>query len=249
MWPKILITLDTSEVSRKGIQLPVVQTKQAYGAAVEKAGGVPLYVAPTENEALLESLTKHMDGLLVTGGHFDIPPELFGQTKQKDVRLDQLKPVRTNFESYLIRYASTHAVPILGICGGMQLIGAMTGSRIYQDINAEVPSAIDHEQPSSPLLADHEVILCQESPLGAALGDYSIQVNSTHHQALATTSEDFLVEGVSPDGITEMIRKKSEDHYVLGVQWHPELLDDRVSDNIYKEFIQAAKTAKRVKTL
>ena len=92
-------------------------------------------------------------------------------------------------------------------------------------------------------------MLCQESPLGAALGDYSIQVNSTHHQALATTSEDFLVEGVSPDGIIEMIRKKSDDHYVLGVQWHPELLDDRVSRYIYEDFIRAAKAGNRSKTL
>jgi len=249
MWPKILITLDTSNVDRKGVQLPVVQTKQAYGDAVEKAGGVPLYVAPTENEELLENLTEQMDGLVVTGGHFDIPPELFGQAKQEDVRLDQLKPGRTNFESYLIRYASLHEVPILGICGGMQLIGAMTGSRVYQDINAEVPDAIDHEQPSSPLLPYHEVILCQESPLGAALSNSSIQVNSTHHQALATASQQFLIEGVSPDGIIEMIRKKSDSHYVVGVQWHPELLDDRVSDRIYREFVEAAKAGKPSKTL
>ena len=244
MRPKILVTLDTSKVDRRGVQIPVVQTKQAYGDAVEKAGGVPFYVSPTANLDILHSMTHYMDGLVVTGGHFDIPPELFGQAQQQNVRLDELKPARTNFESHLIHFASEHKIPILGICGGMQLIGAMTGGRIYQDINTEVPNTLDHEQASSPLISDHDVILCDDSPLRATLGKPAIQVNSTHHQALATVSDAFLVEGVSEDGIIEMIRKKDSSHYVVGVQWHPELLNDRVSDAIYAEFMNAVNVSK-----
>lgn len=240
MRPKILITLDTASTNRKGVMIPVVQTKVAYGSAVEKAGGIPLYVAPTEDEALLKDLVEHMDGLLVTGGHFDIPPQMFGQSVQRDVRLDELKPERTNFEAYLIHHAMQHHIPVLGICGGMQLLGALTGSRIIQDINSEIPNSLEHEQASSPHTADHAVVLCEESPLRAILTSSTIYVNSTHHQALASVSEEFLIEGSSTDGIIEMIRKRDTNHHVVGVQWHPELLNDRVSDYLYREFIRAS---------
>lgn len=238
--PKILVTLDTGTVERRGVTLPIVQAKAAYASAVERAGGLPLLVAPSADLEVAASLAAFGDGLVVTGGAFDLDPALYGAETKAGVRLDERKPLRTSFEQVLLRHMLARRAPVLGICGGMQLLNVALGGSLIQDVGAEVPGALEHEQPTSPLLGWHEVHLSEGTWLARTLGRSRARVNSTHHQAVARLGEGLVVLARSEDGVIEAIGSP-DDPAVTGVQWHPELLDDPLSELLYRSHVEEAR--------
>src|SRR5438128_1314484 len=129
--------------------------KAAYAAAIEHAGGTPILAAPTADEEVIAELASLLDGLVVTGGAFDIAPSEYGRAPRENVRLDVAKPLRTSFESALLRIALDRSIPVLGVCGGMQLLNVILDGTLIQDIAVDLPGALDHEQPTSPLGAHH----------------------------------------------------------------------------------------------
>lgn len=236
--PRILVSLDTGEVLRRDVPFPSVHMKTAYVRAVEAAGGTPILVAPTRDREVLDDLMRLMDGLVVTGGAFDIDPVHYGQVQEG--RLDAPKPERTAFEWALLSAALAHDIPVLGICGGMQLLNVVLGGTLIQDIRTQNPSALDHEQPTSPRETYHRVELIEGTALARALGARTCDVNSTHHQAVEHLGRGLVVLGRSPDGTIEAIGR-SDDLAVVGVQWHPELLEDHVSSVLYGALVERAR--------
>ena len=232
---RVVITLDQGETLRKGVPLPTVVTKAAYVASVERTGATPLLAAPTGSERIIRDLIALMDALVVTGGHFDIAPERYGQ-KQRGVRLDAVKEERTNFEWLLLDGALAREIPVLAVCGGMQLLNVVLGGTLVQDIRAEIDGALDHEQPTSPLTPHHPVDLEPGCLLARALGRTRIEVNTTHHQAIEALGDGLEVIGRAPDGVIEAIALARNPN-VVGVQWHPELLDDDVSRLLYGRLV------------
>lgn len=235
MRKRIVITLDEGQALRRGVPLPTVVTKTAYVRSVELAGGTPLLAAPTADVEVVRELVEVMDGLVITGGDFDIAPERYGQ-QQRGVRLDAIKPARTDFEWSLLHGALEKRVPVLAVCGGMQLLNVLLGGTLVQDIRAEIPGALDHEQPTSPLEPHHPVELAPESFLARELGRMRIDVNTTHHQAVEALGRGLEVLGRAPDGVVEAVIL-AENPAVVGVQWHPELLDDDVSRLLYRRLV------------
>lgn len=231
---RVIVTLDEGRAERRGVPFPIVHTKRAYANSVQHAGGTPLFAAPTGDARIRRDLIDLMDALVVTGGDFDIPPERYGQTTRG--RLDALKPVRTDFEWALLEAALAKKVPILGVCGGMQLLNVVLGGTLIQDVGAELPDALEHEQPTSPAEPHHPVDLEPGCALERALGRGRIAVNSTHHQAVDRPGRGLQVIGRAPDGVIEAIASR-ENPSVLGVQWHPELLDDEVSRWLYARLV------------
>jgi putative glutamine amidotransferase len=238
--PRIIVTLDTGEEQRRGVALPSVHMKAAYARQIEQAGGTPLLAAPTDDREVLEDLSRIMDGLLVTGGAFDIAPEVYGRALRSDVRLDQPKPRRTAFETALLEAALSRRVPVFGVCGGMQLLNVVLGGTLVQDIAAEVPGALEHEQATSPQIAHHDVTILPDTAFQRLLSRDVIRVNSTHHQAVAALGRGLVALGRSSDGVVEAIGRPN-DLGVIGVQWHPELLADAVSEALYSAFIIEAR--------
>ena len=233
--PNILVTVDTGTEPRRGVPFEAVHLKRAYVDAIERAGGVALLVAPTTDQEIIGHLIQLMHGLVVTGGAFDVAPERYGQTPTAQ-RVDAQKPARTAFEARLIEGALARARPVLGVCGGMQLLNVVLGGTLIQDIAEARPDALAHEQAGSPAEPDHEVVLVEGSALAAWTGATRIQVNSTHHQAVDTLGKDLEVWGRAPDGSIEAFGMIGQPE-VSGVQWHPELLADPVSHAIYEHMV------------
>ena len=95
-----------------------------------------------------------------------------------------LKQGRTAFETALMRAALKRNMPVLGVCGGMQLLNVVLGGTLYQDIGREVPGAQEHEQKHDRAQPQHPVDVKDGTLLADALGKGQLMVNSTHHQAV-----------------------------------------------------------------
>lgn len=196
-----------------------VVLKEAVVVAVRAAGGLPLLVPPGAlSDEELGDLLDRCDGVVVTGGAFDIHPRHYG--REVLARLDRVDEARTGLELPLCAACLAQSVPILGICGGLQALAVAAGGTLLQDIAAMVPGALEHEQPTDPVHGWHPVAL--EGALARALGAV-LDVNSTHHQAVLDPGPLQIV-GRAPDGVVEAVSMPGHP-FAVGVQWHPELQD------------------------
>jgi len=199
-------------------QRAALKLEQAYIDAIRNAGGQALVLPPGADRP--EALLDIVDAVVITGGAFDIHPSHYG--RGVSARLDGVQADRTTTELELAACCMSSGVPVLGICGGLQALAVAGGGTLVQDIAAEVPGALEHEQPTDPATAWHPVEVT-EGRLRSWLGS-AIEVNSTHHQAVEDPGP-FQVAGLAPDGVIEAL--VLPDHaFCVGVQWHPELLGD-----------------------
>ncbi len=191
-----------------------------YVSAITLCGGIPLILPPTEEDDL-KPLVARLDALVISGGDFDLDPKLYGESPHPE--LGNTKPLRTNYELQLLKTALEHDLPVLGICGGLQLLNVVMGGSLYQHLPAEHDTNITHEQKGKEKAAAHAISIAQKSILHNALNTAGIMVNSTHHQAIKKLGEGLKAVAHSPDGIIEAAESPTH-RFVLGVQWHPEAL-------------------------
>jgi putative glutamine amidotransferase len=233
--PVIGITLDSEEPGGYSKQ-PWYAVRQNYCEAVIRAGGVPILL-PHEPDQVGRYLGI-IQGLVVTGGHFDVDPALFGAAS-RHVTV-KLKSRRTDFELAITRGAVERDLPVLGICGGQQLLNVVLGGSLIQHIPDEVPEALAHEQPNPRTEAGHEVQVRPGSRLGAIVGRTELAVNSAHHQAVKETGPGVVVNAVAPDGVIEGIELPGQ-RFCLGVQWHPEYVISDGDRRLFEAFVAAAR--------
>ena len=232
--PVIGITLDY-ENNQKYSVLPYYALRENYVNAVVKQGGIPILL-PFD----LESVNKYLDiidGLIVTGGHFDISPELYGdKTMHQNT---SLKENRTKFEYKICSAAMERNIPILAICGGMQLINVILGGSLIQDIADYIEDAIPHEvRPYNK--AAHDVKIVRNSKLYHLANNKSnVGVNSSHHQAILKLGDNLISSGTTQDGVIEAIEHK-EYPFLIGVQWHPEYEISDLDRNLFSGLIAAS---------
>jgi len=252
--PIIGLTADLGETAARPGRpsLPRYELKQAYCDAVLAAGALPLilpYVGgPQAGASPIDALLDLCDGLVVTGGAFDIPPALYGEEAQ--AQLGPQKPSRTSFEQRLMRGALARQLPLLGVCGGMQLLAVELGGTLFQDLRTDLPDGVpgaaallEHEQAHDSREPAHAVLVEEGSLLHRVTSARELRVNTTHHQAVRSPGRAH-VSGRAPDGVIEAIELQPAGEggapFVLGVEWHPELLDDEESRSIYRALATAA---------
>jgi len=236
--PVIGITPDLGQTSARPGRpaTPQYELKQAYTDAVLAAGGLPIVLPYSEDASAPQEALDLCDGLVITGGAFDIPTELYGA--KAGARMGPLKRGRTAFEQRVLRAALAADVPVLGVCGGMQLLAVELGGTLFQDIVQEVPGALDHEQRNDPREPGHAARIVPGSELASIVGSSEIEVNSTHHQAVKDPGR-ARVCAVAPDQIVEAI--ELPDQFALGVQWHPELLAGNEHLALYRALVERAR--------
>jgi len=233
--PVIGITLD-AEPPGGYSKLPWYALRQNYCSAVVKAGGLPILLPhePEQADAYLEEI----DGLLVTGGNFDVDPALFGDISRHPTV--KTKDRRTAFEVNVTKGALQRNKPVLGICGGQQLLNVVLGGTLVQHIHDEINGALAHEQPNPRTEAGHIVTVAPGTLLHRICGAEELAVNSAHHQAAKAVGKDVVVDAVAEDGVIEGIEHPGY-RFCLGVQWHPEYSISVGDDRIFDAFIKACR--------
>ncbi len=233
--PLIGITLD-SEAPGGYSRYPWYALRQNYCEAVARAGGLPL---PLPH--LVDQVDAYLDtiaGLVVTGGAFDVDPALFGAAERH--ASVTLKSGRTDFELAITRGALERNLPVLGICGGEQLLAVALGGTLIQHIPDEVAQPLAHEQPNPRHEPGHEVEVVPGTLLARIAGPGPLAVNSAHHQAVKTVPAPAVANSHSPDGVIEGIELPGR-RFCLGVQWHPEFAISAADAAIFEAFIAACR--------
>src|SRR5262245_54036451 len=194
--PLIGITLD-SEPAGGWSKLPWYALRQNYCEAVAKAGGLPVPL-PHEPE-LAEQYLDKLSGLVITGGAFDVDPSLFGAaTRHVTVKT---KDRRTAFEFAIVKGAYQRDLPMLGICGGQQLMNVVLGGTLIQHIPDEVQGALAHEQPNPRTEPGHNVKVVAGTLLHRVTQMLELPVNSAHHQAVKAVGPGIVINATASDGV------------------------------------------------
>ena len=240
--PVIGITADSeSKINSRGAREERYFLKKALADAVGLAGGlssiVPFVGKPDEAKAVIARL----DGLLISGGDFDVDPKFYGE--KRSAKCGPTNPARTQSEFLLLAAARKAKLPVLGVCGGAQLISVFFGGALHQDIPSEIPGALAHSQKEPHDKTSHEVGIARGSLLWKITGAARLRVNSTHHQCVKKIGDGLYASATAPDGLVEAVEGKGG--FVLGVQWHPEfLVADERQLAVFKAFVAASQKRK-----
>ena len=228
--PVILMNVSTSGDGPDKLILNV-----AYPRAIDMAGGKGL-VLPLGYGAMEEALGI-ADGVMLVGGP-DYPPEWYGE---KNEGLSVLMPrARSEADIALARRALEINKPVLGICGGAQLINIVAGGTLYQDLRAQCPGCLAHAGLGC-MAPWHNVTLSKESHLYSWIGEEYFGVNSYHHQAVKKLGDGVRIVALAPDGVVEAAELVDDKGNLraMAIQWHPEALTDQPTGiAVFRGFIE-----------
>lgn len=232
--PLIGVTLDAEKPGGYS-KFPWYALRQNYLDAIDAAGGLP--VALPHEPARAADYLQRIDALVVTGGAFDVDPSHYGggPAHASVVTKDR----RTAFELAVTRAALQQDKPVLGICGGQQLLHVVLGGRLIQHIPDAVPDALPHEQPNPRDQPGHVVQVARGTQLHGIVGSDQLEVNSAHHQAAADQPAGVVVNALAPDGVIEGIEAPRY-RFCIGVQWHPEFLISEGDKRLFRALLGAA---------
>ena len=234
--PVIGLTLDSEPPGGYSKTHPWYALRENYCTAVVAAGGLPILL-PHEPERAADYLGL-IQGLVVTGGAFDVDPALFGATAKHATVTT--KDRRTAFEFAITQGAIADDKAVLGICGGQQLLNVVLGGTLIQHIPDEVPNALAHEQPNPRTEPGHTVAIAPGSLLHKITQSDQLAVNSAHHQAVKTVAPGMVIDATAPDGVIEGIEDPRY-RFCIGVQWHPEYGLSDGDKRIFTAFIAACR--------
>ncbi len=210
-----------------------------YTRALDLAGGAPLLIPLGLSDATLRAIFERLDGLLLQGG-VDVHPGEYGEPVEPFC--GEIDRARDATELKLLRWALAEALPILGICRGIQMLNVAAGGSLYQDLAAQLASPIEHRHVKGNPYSfhAHAIAIDADARLARALGATQIEVNSLHHQALKTIAPGFRVVARAPDGVVEGI-EADNGRFAVGVQFHPEWMieDDARMIRVFQAFVQA----------
>lgn len=207
----------------------VAQSK--YIESLARAGAGMRWVELSDPEqAVQDALT--CDGLLLPGGG-DMDPKFYGQERIPACGEPNL--LRDAAEPLLLRAFLAADKPVLGICRGIQVMNAVLGGDLYQDIKP-----FEHLPHNDHWAKVHTVTVRRGTLLSRILGQDTVLVNSQHHQAVDRVAPGFTLAALSEDGIVEAI-EKPDAGFCLGVQWHPEWLSDAdpAMQSLFDAFVNA----------
>lgn len=191
------------------------------------------------NSLELEHHLKQAKGILIAGGN-DVNACIYGKESEVE-RCGKFDNRRDTLELKMIDYALDNKIPLLCVCRGEQIFNVSQGGTLIIDIPTDFGTKIDH---SGKITKNHSVHVNKGTLLYEISQVDSVMVNSFHHQAVDDLANNLVVGAFASDSLIESIEliDKSVHPFVLGVQWHPELLDtaNALSNPIGRRFIKEA---------
>lgn len=215
-------------------------TRNNYARAIVRAGGIPCYLPVTDTPGMAQEQASIVDGLLIPGG-LDVNP-LFYRSEPLPL-LEATIPRTDRFQLALIDAALDIGIPILGSCRGIQILNVAFGGTLYQDVSYATPDPLQHSQLTQLDNPAHSIRIYEDTILYELYGP-DLLVNTFHHQSVNQLGCGLRITAVAPDGVIEGIQLNS-DLFVVGVQWHPEMLIDVEEQNmlpLFRRFILEAAT-------
>jgi gamma-glutamyl-gamma-aminobutyrate hydrolase PuuD len=215
--PVIGITTYAEEATWGGWTEPAAFIPLAYVRAVQRAGGRPLLVPPSEDG--IEETLEALDGVIFSGGG-DLDPETYGGEPHPETH--EVSPERDSAELALLEAALARDMPVLAVCRGSQVLNVARGGDLIQHL----PEIVGHDRHrhEEPIMADHDVAVDTDSRLGTILGE-TAPVKSSHHQGFGRLGEGLRESAWAEDGTIEAVEDPSH-RFALGVLWHPEEGED-----------------------
>jgi putative glutamine amidotransferase len=231
---------DVVEIARIGItSTPAVHEDRriesvntVFVDAVADVGGVPVLL-PVLEPHVAEAALDGIDGLLLSAGG-DIDPAVYGAEAVPEVY--DVDPRRDAWEIALVAVALRRHLPILGVCRGHQVLNVARGGRMIQHLPHL--TEVNHQERARYQELIHGVTVEPGSLVASVLGTHELGVNTLHHQAVAEPGEGLRAVAWSDDGLVEAV--ESDDWRVIGVQWHPELLQHRSEDRALMRWLVEA---------
>jgi putative glutamine amidotransferase len=239
---------------RIGIPIPTVaqteynqRTWPQYAAAVSQSGGEPVEIPLTLDPAAIAKIATSCQGILLPGSPADMNPAKYGEERQPTTALPDA--ARENVDELLLQDAHNLHKPLLTICYGTQSLNCWRTGTLVQDL-VQIP--VNHCAGGSVAVA-HSVLIAPGSKLARIVGEspevthtvdfLRLPVNSSHHQAIGIVGDGLRVTARCPqDAVVESIEGTQPDHFVLGLQWHPErsMESSQASRLLFQRFIEAA---------
>ena len=232
MRPRVAIPVPHSQADYAERALP------PYLRALELAGGEPVVIPLALSNPEIARLATRCDAILLPGSRADIDPEKYG-VAERHPKTAPSDPARDNADELLLQDAYNMLKPIFGICYGLQSLNVWRSGTLVQHI--ETP--INHE-PGRDVVHAHKVSVLAGSKLGGIAGAAGeIWVNSSHHQSADVIGDGLRVVSRSADNVVEAVEGTASDHYVMGVQWHPErtIEVEEASRRLFEAFVAAAR--------
>jgi putative glutamine amidotransferase len=218
-----------------------------YIAALQSSGAIPIVIPLHERQDRVARLLAGTKGVLLPGSKFDVDPERYGEARIAECGWSDAE--RTAVDELLLQDAFNLRKPILAICHGLQTMNVWLNGSLIQDLDAVTHTPVNH-RPGRDVINAHPILIKGRSRLAEMLTKDSgqkvcltSQANSSHHQALNRVGDNLRVIAVCPeDGVVEAVELESAEHFVVGVQWHPErtFTVSPLSRALFREFAQAA---------
>ena len=216
---------------------------QRYFLACTSVGAVPWMVPLLdEDPETLRAIYERLDGIFLAGG-VDMDPASYGE--ERSDLCGRTDPPRDAVELQFARWAMEDGKPVMGVCRGMQVINVAAGGTLLQDCGEQFEGAIKHDYfPGAGWARDylaHEIRVAPDTRLRRLFGAETVMVNSMHHQGIRRLGEGLVASAFSPDGLLEAL-EGSGDAFLVGVQWHPEMLidTDEGTRRLFEDFIESA---------
>jgi putative glutamine amidotransferase len=201
----------------------------AYVQALERAGGRPVLIPPSEHG--IEETLDAVDGLVFSGGS-DLDPDLYDQEPHDETF--GVVPERDRAELALLESALARDLPVLAVCRGSQVLNVARGGDLVQHLPDLVGDEKHKHTPGT--FADHDITLQPGTRLASLLGDHA-PVKSHHHQGFGRVGDGLRVAAHAEDGTIEAVEDPSR-RFALGVLWHPEAGEDL---KLFEELVDAAR--------
>ncbi len=220
-----------------------MRKQQNYSDAVARHGAEAIIVHPGLPAAARSEALTAMAGLLLAGGP-DIDPTRYGRSR---LPTDGAEEDRDVLEAEAWAVAAERALPVVGVCRGLQAINVFSGGTLIQHVDGHSGPAWGRGPAAThPLRVEPGTRLARILfPTNVRGG--VVQVNTYHHQAVGPAD---LAPGLVPNArasskagdLIEGLETR-DGRFVLGIQCHPERTEStpKAFERLFGFFVDAAR--------